>query len=95
MDRKRLTEIFQFDYQLEMYKPKANRRWGYFALPVLYGDRFVGKLDATADHDRGVLRVDALHREVDFTTAMERAVAAEIESLAHMLQLKVSMVSKN
>ena len=51
-DRKRMTELFEFDYQLEMYKPAAERRWGYWALPVLYGDRLVGKLDATADRDR-------------------------------------------
>ena len=47
-DRKRMTELFEFDYQLEMYKPAAKRRWGYYALPILYGDRLVGKLDATA-----------------------------------------------
>jgi uncharacterized protein YcaQ len=39
------------------YKPAAQRRWGYFALPTLYGDRLVGKLDATADRKAGVLRV--------------------------------------
>ena len=48
-DRKRMTELFEFDYQLEMYKPVAKRRWGYWAMPILYGDRLVGKLDATAD----------------------------------------------
>ena len=48
-DRKRTVELFEFDYQLEMYKPAANRRWGYFALPILYGAEFVGKLDALAD----------------------------------------------
>jgi uncharacterized protein YcaQ len=47
-DRKRTIELFEFDYQLEMYMPAAKRRWGYFALPILYGDRLVGKLDATA-----------------------------------------------
>ena len=54
-DRKRMAELFEFDYQLEMYKPAAKRRWGYFALPVLHGDRLVGKLDATADRKAGVL----------------------------------------
>ncbi|MGH3508710.1 MAG: DNA glycosylase AlkZ-like family protein, partial [Nocardioidaceae bacterium] len=38
-DRKRLAELFEFDYYLEMYKPVVQRRWGYFALPILYGDR--------------------------------------------------------
>jgi uncharacterized protein YcaQ len=55
-DRKRTTELFEFDYQLEMYKPAAKRQWGYFALPILYADRLVGKLDATADRKAGVLR---------------------------------------
>ena len=52
-DRKRMTELFEFDYQLEMYKPVAKRRWGYWALPILHGDRLVGKVDATADLRRG------------------------------------------
>lgn len=33
-----MVEIFEFDYQIEIYKPVAKRRWGYFALPILYGD---------------------------------------------------------
>ena len=63
-----MAELFEFDYQLEMYKPAAKRRWGYFALPILHGDRLVGKLDATADRKAGVLRVDAIHEDVPFTT---------------------------
>ena len=66
MDRKRMAEIFEFDYQLEMYKPAAKRRWGYWALPILYNDRLVGKLDATADRESGVLRVDAVHEDEPF-----------------------------
>ncbi|WP_247659735.1 crosslink repair DNA glycosylase YcaQ family protein [Micromonospora sp. D75] len=42
-DGVRLEELFEYEYVLEMYKPKANRRWGYFALPILHGDRLVGK----------------------------------------------------
>ena len=53
-DRARLRDLFEFDYVLEMYVPKAKRRWGYFALPVLHGDRLVGKVDATADRKAGV-----------------------------------------
>ena len=41
-DRKRMAELFESDYQLEMYKPAAKRRWGYFALPILYGDCWSG-----------------------------------------------------
>jgi uncharacterized protein len=86
-DRKRTTELFEFDYQLEMYKPAAKRRWGYFALPVLYGDRLVGKLDATADHKAGVLRVAAVHQDVPFTKSMTAAVDREIADLARWLRL--------
>ena len=89
-DRRRMVELFEFDYQLEMYKPAARRRWGYFALPILYGDRLVGKLDATADHHAGVLRVDAIHQDVPFDRAMTAAVEGEIKDLAHWLQLDLT-----
>jgi uncharacterized protein YcaQ len=86
-DRKRMTELFQFDYQLEMYKPVAKRRWGYFALPVLHGDRLVGKLDATADRKAGVLRVHALHQDFPWTPKMTKDVHAEITDLATWLKM--------
>ena len=86
-DRKRMEEIFEFDYVLEMYKPAAQRRWGYFALPVLHGDRLVGKLDATADRKAGRLFVDAVHQDVPFTRAITSAVDAEIAALAERLGL--------
>jgi uncharacterized protein YcaQ len=86
-DRKRMTELFDFDYQLEMYKPAARRRWGYYALPILYGDRLVGKLDAGADREAGVLRVNAIHQDVPFTAAMTRAIHAEMADLARWLKL--------
>src|SRR6185437_16894901 len=87
-DRKRMAEIFEFDYQLEMYKPAAKRRWGYYALPILYGDRLVGKLDATADRKAGVLRVNAVHQDVPFTPEMSAAVDTEIAGLAAWLGLE-------
>ena len=89
-DRKRTAELFEFDYQLEMYKPAAKRRWGYFALPILYGDRLVGKLDATADRKAGVLRVNAIHQDVPFSQAMTAAVD-QIEDLARWLGLDLAL----
>jgi uncharacterized protein YcaQ len=86
-DRKRLGELFGFEFVLEMYKPAAQRRWGYYALPVLYGDRLVGKLDATADRAEGVLRVDAVHEDEPFDAETAGAVRAEIEELARWLGL--------
>jgi uncharacterized protein YcaQ len=86
-DRKRVADLFEFEYQLEMYFPVAKRRWGYYALPILYGDRLVGKLDATADRKAGVLRINAIHRDVDFTKATTAAVDREIKDLARWLRL--------
>jgi uncharacterized protein YcaQ len=90
-DRKRMLEIFEFDYQLEMYKPAAKRRWGYWAMPVLHDDRLVGKLDATADRDAGVLRVDAVHEDEPFDAATSAAVEREIEGLALWLGLELEL----
>jgi uncharacterized protein len=72
-----------------MYKPAAKRRWGYFALPVLYGDQLAGKLDATADRKAGVLQVNAVHQDVTFDKTMTAAVDHEIKDLAHWLGLEL------
>jgi hypothetical protein len=89
-DRVRAEQLFGFEYILEMYKPRGKRRWGYFALPVLHGDRLVGKLDATADRKAGELVVNGIHEDVRFTQAMRAAVAAEIADLAAWLGLEVT-----
>lgn len=86
-DRKRMTELFEFDYILEMFKPVAKRCFGYYALPILYGDRLVGKLDSTADRKAGVFRVHAVHEDVPFSKTMTAAVEREIGSLATWLGL--------
>jgi uncharacterized protein YcaQ len=92
-DRKRMTELFEYDYQLEMFKPAAKRRWGYWALPILYKDRLVGKLDATADRKAGVLLVDAIHQDAPFTKAMTAAVQHEIKDLASWLGLDLTLTT--
>jgi uncharacterized protein YcaQ len=84
-DRVRASELFDFEYTLEMYKPADKRRWGYYALPILHGDRLVGKLDAAADRDASVLRVHAIHEDVPFTPSMARAIDEEVDQLAAWL----------
>ena len=86
-DRVRAQELFDFEYALEMYKPAAQRRWGYFALPILHEDRLVGKLDAAADQKASVLRVNAVHEDVRFTRALTKAVRDELQDLASWLGL--------
>jgi len=86
-NRGRAKELFDFEYTLEMYKPAANRRWGYFALPILHGDQLVGKLDAIADRKASVLRVNAIHRDVTFARETTKAVQSELDNLAEWLGL--------
>jgi uncharacterized protein YcaQ len=86
-DHVRLVELFDFEYLLEMYKPKDKRRWGYFALPVLHHDALVGKVDAAADRKTSLLQVHAVHRDVRFTRDMTAAVRAELQSLSQWLGL--------
>ncbi len=87
-DRRRTEDLFEFEYVLEMYKPAAKRRWGYFALPILHDDRLVGKVDAKADRKASVLQVNAIHEDVRFTRGMKIAVQAELDDLASWLKLR-------
>jgi uncharacterized protein len=84
-ERTRAEELFDFEYYLEMYKPKAKRRWGFFALPILHNDQLVGKLDATADRAKSVFIVHAIHEDIRFTREISNAVHGEIEALASWL----------
>jgi len=56
-DREFLRSLFEFDYLWEVYVPEAKRRWGYYVLPILFGDRFVGRIEPRIDRKAGVLRV--------------------------------------
>ena len=91
-DRQRAQELFDFEYVLEMYKPAPERRWGYFALPILHDDRLVGKLDAKADRKAGILQVNAIHEDQRFDKTTTTAVRSEIEALAGWLELDLAGV---
>lgn len=88
-DRKRMVDLFEFDYALEMYKPAGRRRWGYYALPVLHLDRLIGKIDVEALPKRGLLEVHAVHEDEPWSATARDAVMAELRSLAEFLELEL------
>ena len=79
--------LFDFDYVLEIYLPVAKRRWGYYVLPFLRGSELVGRADAKADREAGMLRVPALHLEPGATAADLAAAKRELRELAGWLGL--------
>jgi uncharacterized protein len=89
-DRKRLVELFEFEYVLEQFKPKPQRKYGFFAHPILMGDRFVGMLDAEVDREREVLRVNAVHELLPFEPEETEMVRTEIEELGQWLGVPVT-----
>jgi uncharacterized protein len=80
-NRDRTERLFGFDYRIEIYVPKAKRRYGYYVLPVLHGDRFVARVDASYDRAERRLTVHANHLEPGTDTADARATGSAIEQL--------------
>ncbi|MFT4220785.1 MAG: crosslink repair DNA glycosylase YcaQ family protein [Microbacterium sp.] len=89
-DRPRLKELFGFEYVLEQFKPKPQRKYGYFAHPILIDDRFVGLLDAELDREREALRVNAVHELEPLESEEHEMVRAEIADLAEWLGVGVA-----
>jgi uncharacterized protein YcaQ len=93
-DRVRLLDLFGFDYRLEIYVPPAKRRWGYYVLPVLHGDRLIARADAKVDRETSVLRVPALHMEQKTGPRDVSAAQGELHELATWLGLDKVIVEK-
>ncbi len=74
-DRKRSLELFDLDYRMEIYVPKAERRFGYYAMPLLAGDRFLARVDPAADRARGRLVVHQVTPEPGVKPDRSNAVA--------------------
>ena len=85
INRERTERLFGFRFRLEIYVPKAARQHGYYVLPVLHGDRLVGRVDPALDRKRGRLVVHAVHAEPDAPASAGPAVAAALHDLAAWL----------
>jgi len=86
--RPRAQRIFGFNYRLEIYTPAAARKFGYYVLPFLLGDRLVARVDLKADRQAGVLRVMSAHVEprIDAAQVVEH-LATELFSMAGWMSL--------
>jgi uncharacterized protein YcaQ len=84
-DRERTERLFDFRFRLEIYVPKAKRDFGYFVLPILRGDRLVGRIDPLYDRKAGMLRVNAVYAEADATPPDWPPAERAIDELAAWL----------
>lgn len=86
-DRSRALRRFGFDYRFEAFVPEPKRRYGYFVLPILEGDRFVGRLDPKLHRDRGLLEIKGLWWEpgVKATKSRKQNLEEALERLAAFL----------
>jgi uncharacterized protein len=86
-DRNRTQALWDYEFRLEIYTPAAKRRWGYYVLAVLDGDRLVGRIDAATDLDTGELVAKAVHHEPGVTWGPRRqaAVARRFVDLARFI----------
>ena len=75
-DRDLLRRLFDFDYVWEVYVPEPKRRWGYYVLPILYGDRLVGRIEPRLDRRAGTLRIVGLWWEAGFEPLEEPGFSA-------------------
>jgi uncharacterized protein YcaQ len=85
-DRKRTLRLFGFDYRFEAFVPEPLRRHGYYVLPILEGERLVGRLDPKLHRDRGELEVQGLWWEpgVRKSKGREASLEAALDRLARL-----------
>lgn len=89
-DPLRVARLFDFDYTLEMYKPREQRIWGQFALPILRDERLIGKIDGRSNRESGVFELHRVHEDEPFDPEVRSEVEAELDSFAGWMGLRVT-----
>ena len=86
-DRKRLKRLFDFEYRIEIFVPKAKRKFGYYVFPLLERDRLIGRIDMNARRDHDTLCVTGLWLEskIKFTKIRRARLAAELNRQAKFI----------
>lgn len=84
-DRERAEWLFGFRFRLEIYVPAAKRQYGFYVLPILHGDRLVGRIDPMMDRKAGVFKVNAIYAEPDAPADAWPAIETAVDQLADWL----------
>ncbi len=94
-DRKLIRELFDFSYTWEIYTPKEKRRYGYYVVPVLYGDRLVARAEPVRDRRHNALRLESFWPEKGFapTPGFRRALEGALRRLARFNDLEEVVVA--
>lgn len=97
IQRKRLKNLFDFDYQIECYVPAPKRKYGYFVLPILWGDEMVGRVDMKADRKQQVFYIKNLVFEPAAVIDDEllAALAAKLKALAQFNDCEKLVVERS
>jgi len=83
-DRRLIRELFGFEYKWEVYIPKNQRKFGYYVLPLLYGDRFIGRVEPVCDRKEKTMALENIWYEKDIkqTGKLQKAVEDCMHRLA-------------
>jgi len=83
-DKSLIKALWDFQYSWEIYTPAVKRKYGYYTLPIIYGDRFIGRIEAVPDRKEGVLRVKGLWWEpgIRKTKKLDAALMRTLKSFA-------------
>ena len=84
-DRDHTEALFDFFFRIEIYVPKTKRQFGYFVMPMLHGDRLIGRIDPRLDRETGVLHVNAVYAEESAGASEGAAVRRAIDELGRWL----------
>lgn len=83
-DRERTEQLWDFNFRIEIYVPEAKRQYGYYVLPILHGERLIGRMDSKLERKSGVYAVNALYpeSEAEVSAATAEAIGASVRELA-------------